>query len=393
MHPVERIYHTFEGKPVDRVPCFCAMMESRTANEIIGEPFISEEKFANFPVNRFLLDKLPEKLTRPIARKTLVKTIKRRNLAQVRMGFDMIWAYYDDSWHYPDSKTIAFTTGSIYNMIPDGYGGMTYMYRGPGLDSTQAFDAWPYWPDTDELAHRVYAYYKKFLAENGDKTCIMAQGFFGGLQESMNWTFGIAKVPIWIKKHPDYTNRFLDIAEEINFKTHNAMIDAGAPVIIMTDDFAFKTGPFMSPKMVEDVFGERYRRLFRNIHQRGAKAVLHSCGDNTRLFDVFAGWGVDGLHAFENTSNVDIFSIKKTHGDRFTIMGGVGIDYLLTDRSKDGEIVDKVKELIGRLGPGGRFIIGPTHSEDSMPAHKLRVMLDAARKYGPYPIQAQPGIS
>ena len=66
-------------------------------------------------INRYLLNNLPEKLTRPIVRGTLIRTIKRRNLAQVRMGFDMIWAYYDDSWHYPDAKTIVFTTGSIYN--------------------------------------------------------------------------------------------------------------------------------------------------------------------------------------------------------------------------------------------------------------------------------------
>jgi uroporphyrinogen decarboxylase len=122
------------------------------------------------------------------------------------------------------------------------------------------------------------------------------------------------------------------------------------------------------------------------VHDRGAKYVLHSCGDNTLLFDTFISWGVDGLHAYEMTSNVDIFKEKKIHGDKVTIIGGVGVDYLLTDRSKDEEVVEEVRKLIKELGPGGRFIISPVHSLSSIPAHKLKVMVDAAKHYGNYPI-------
>ena len=384
--PRERVIRTLEGKTVDRVPCFCAMMESRTADEILGKPLISTEFITTNPVSKYFLNTLPERLTKPIARMNLVNTMHKRNVAEAKMGFDAIWALYDDSWHFPDAKTIAITSGSIFNLIPDGFGDMTYMYRSPGLKTPEDFEAWPYWPDTDAQAHRVYKYFKKFVAEYGENNCIAGYGFFGGLQESMNWAFGIDKVPIWIKKHPDYVNRYLDIIEEVHIKTENAMLDAGVPVIMITDDSAYKTGPFLNPKMVEAVFGHRYKRIIKNVHDRGAKVIFHSCGDNTKLFDLFIGWGVDGLHAYENTSNVDIYNEKKIHGDKVTIIGGVGIDYLLTERSKDEEIVDKVKELIKRLGPGGRYMVAPVHSEDSMPAHKLQVMLEAVKKYGSYPI-------
>ena len=105
------------------------------------------------------------------------------------------------------------------------------------------------------------------------------------------------------------------------------------------------------------------------------------------LMDTFIEWGVDGLHAYENTSNVDIYKEKEIHGDQVTIIGGVGVDYLLTDRSRDEEIVDEVKKLIKALGPGGRFMIGPVHSLSSIPAHKMKVMLDAVDTYGKYPIE------
>ncbi len=386
MSPVERVLRTFEGKPVDRVPCFCAMMESRTANEVLGRPLLPMDKLIDLPPARFFLNKWGPALTPVFVRPTLASVLHRRNLGQIEMGFDAIWAYMDDTWIFLDAKTIALTTGSIFNVISDGYGNLTYMYRGPGITTTEEFDAWPHWPDADAVAQRVYRYYKKLISRHGEKTCIFGYGFFGGLQEAMNWTFGIDRAPLWIRRHPAHVERFLDILEEISIKTHTAMMDAGVRVVLQTDDFAYKTGPFMSPAMVESVFGERYRRIIRNVHGRGAKYVLHSCGDNTRLFDTFIGWGVDGLHAYENTSNVDIYKEKKLHGDRVTIIGGVGIDYLLSERSRDEEIVEKVKELIAKLAPGGRFILGPVHSEDGVPAHKLAVMIEAARTYGARPV-------
>ena len=57
MHPIERIINTFEGKPVDRVPTFCAMVEDRTFNEVLGSPLIPQEKLMNNPVSRFFLDR------------------------------------------------------------------------------------------------------------------------------------------------------------------------------------------------------------------------------------------------------------------------------------------------------------------------------------------------
>jgi uroporphyrinogen decarboxylase len=141
----------------------------------------------------------------------------------------------------------------------------------------------------------------------------------------------------------------------------------------------------MNPKMIEGLFGPSYRRIIKAVHDRGGKYILHSCGDNTVLFDMFIDWGVDGLHAYENTSTVDIFKCKKMHGDRATMIGGVGIDYLLTDRSQDQEIVDQVKLLIEKLAPGGHFILGPIHGMSNMPADKLRVMIEACKKYGVSP--------
>jgi uroporphyrinogen-III decarboxylase len=386
MNPTERIYKTMEGRPVDRVPVFCAMVEDRTFNEVLGHPLISQEKLMGNPLARFFLDKWGHLLTRTVFQPELNRALEKRIRAQVELGFDAVWAILDETFVVLDSKTMARFTGSIFNLQPDGFGNMTYMYRGPAFKTREDFLSWPHWPDADDLAHSSWKYFKKIVSKYGDRTCLFGMASAYGIQESLLWSVGFEKMPIWIRREKDLVQRFIEINEEYCLKTNMAMLDAGVPVIIQTDDFAFKSGPIMNPKLVDEIFGPSYRRIIKAVHDRGAKYVLHSCGDNTRLFDTFISWGVDGLHAYENTSNVDIFKEKALHGDKVTIIGGVGVDYLLTDRSRDSEVKEEVKKLMAALGPGGRFILAPVHSLSSIPADKLKVMINAALAHGWYPI-------
>jgi hypothetical protein len=388
MSPHERVIRTFEGKPVDRVPTFCAGIEDRTFNEVLGRPLISMQAQLQNPVTRFLLDRWGPALTKPFFQPAVNASMKKRIKATVVLGFDATWGVYEETFIVLDSRTMARFTGSIFNLQEDGFGNMTYMYRGPGIRTREEFEAWPYWPVPDEVAHRAFDFYKQMMSRYGDRICLFGQASAYGIQESLLWTLGFERFPLWIKKEPDLVKRYISFAEELCLKTSMAMLDAGVPVILQSDDFAYKTGPFLNPALIEDLFGPSYRRIITAVHERGGKYVLHSCGDNTPLFDMLIKWGVDGLHAYETTSNVDIFHEKRVHGEQVTIIGGVGIDYLLTDRSSDEEVEEAVKEIIRKLAPGGRFIIAPIHSVSSIPAHKLRVMLEAVNRFGSYPIES-----
>ena len=386
MHPVERTLNALQGKPTDRVPTFCAMVEDRTFNEVLGKPLISQEWLMTNPAARYIFDRWGPVLSRTAFKVELNRALEKRIRAQVELGFDSVWAILDETFTVIDHATMVRFSGSIFNLQPDGYGNMTYMYRGPGIRSREDFEAWPYWPDADDLAHDTYRFFRKMVSRYGHRTCLFGQGPAYGIQESLLWAVGFEKMPVWIRREKDLVKRYIDRCEEICLKTNMALLDAGVQVVLQSDDFAFKSGPLMNPRLIDELFGPSYRRIIKAVHGRGAHYVLHSCGDNTLLFDTFLSWGVDGLHAYENTSNVDIFKEKKLHGDRVTIIGGIGVDYLLTDRSKDEEVVSEVKRLIAELGPGGRFIIAPVHSLSTIPAHKLRVMVDAVARYGAYPI-------
>ncbi|MFO7560949.1 MAG: uroporphyrinogen decarboxylase family protein [Desulfobacterales bacterium] len=386
MNPTERIIRTLEGKPVDRVPTFCAGLEDRTFNEVLGQPPFRPHRLIDNPVSDFLFRKWSPLMTKMFFQPLVTMGMEKRVKAAAKLGFDADWAIYEETFTPQNSKSMVRYSGSIYDIIDDGYGNSTYMYRGPGITSPKAFQEWPYWREPDEIAHRSYTFFKKIMKRYGENMCICGQGAAYGIQETILWSVGFERMPIWIMREKELIRRFIDMLEEICMKTSMALMDAGVAVILQTDDFAFKSGPMINPKQIDTLFGPSYTRIIKAVHDRGGKYILHSCGDNTLLFERFIKWGVDGLHAYENTSNVDIFKEKEIHGKDVTIIGGVGIDYLLSERSTDEEIVEEVKKLIKALGPGGRFMIAPVHSMSSVPADKLQVMLDAAREYGKYPI-------
>lgn len=386
MDPTDRIIEVIEGKELDRVQTFIFFLDDHPIHQVLGKPLIPPKYWFFNPVVRFILDRWGKKLSKYVMPLVLDDMMLKSIEAAVKLGFDAVWGYYvTPIFKLYDSKTLVSVWGSFHNLIDDGYGNLSYMYRGPAITSPEAFEKWPYFPDTDEWADGTFKFFKKALSKFGDKICIMGDTCTG-INETILHSMGFEKMVIYIRRNPDFIRRFIALYEEYIMKNTMAMMDAGIRVVIKSDDMGFKTGPQMNPKLYDEFYGHSYTRLCKAVHDRGGKILLHSCGDNTMLFDYFIKWGFDGGHAFETTSNVDIPYEKKAHGDRFTMIGGIGVDYLLTKRSKAEEVIEATKEIIRICAPGGRFLLAPVHSHSDLDISKVKVMLETAKKYGRYPI-------
>jgi hypothetical protein len=381
MNPTERIFAALEGRTLDRVPTFCPFLDPWPVQQVLGKPLFSDTIVFLNPFSRFIFDRWGPSLKKSVSDPALEKTNLKQIEAACRIGLDSIWALYDIRNIVKDSKTFIVSPGFYYDIIQDGHGNLTYMYRGPAISSEKEFDEWPYLHNNDDLAHSCYLFFKKAMPLYGDKICVMGE-VSGGIQEVLFHLLGFEKFSLFIRKEPRFIQRLIDFFEEYKMKGYMAMMDAGVKVIMTGDDFAFKSGPMINPRIVDELFGPPYTRLTRAVHDRGGKILLHSCGDNTMLFDHFIKWGFDGGHAYENTSNVDIYREKEIHGDRFSIVGGPGVDYLLTERSTAAEVVDATRYMIDRLAQGGRFILSPVHAHGEMDMSKVRVMIETAREYG-----------
>jgi len=408
MNPTERIMAVIDGKELDRVQTFCVSMDDWPVQQVLGKPLIPPKLLFRNPLSislakwigkhskkstaydidekkRTASERKVKKLKKILVDPFIADNLMMRAEAAVALGFDAIHTGFDGRWMIWDGNTLAVDTGSLYDWIDDGHGNMYYMYREPAISTSRDFDRWPYFPDTDDMARRCHDFYRQMMRKYEDKICVIGDIMFG-IHETLFASVGFENLVLAIRKEPEFIKRFIDYKDEFIFKSVMAMMDAGVKIVLKGDDMSFKSGPMLNPKTVDELFGPAYTRLCRAVHDRGGKIMNHSCGDNTKLFDLFIKWGFDGGHAFETTSNVDIAYEKKTHGDRYTIVGGMGVDYILTTRSIPDEVREAARNVIKTCAPGGRFLLAMAHTHPELDVEKIKIMLEVAKDYGRYPI-------
>ncbi|MBN2474475.1 MAG: hypothetical protein JXB62_07695 [Pirellulales bacterium] len=66
--------------------------------------------------------------------------------------------------------------------------------------------------------------------------------------------------------------------------------------VFFTDDWGTQQGTFISGKMFEDFFLDRYRRMVEKVHGCGWHFLLHSCGKVNEFVPYFIDLGVDVLN-------------------------------------------------------------------------------------------------
>ena len=97
--------------------------------------------------------------------------------------------------------------------------------------------------------------------------------------------------------------------------------------IVLADDLAGETGPFLNPKDIERFSSGFYAEAVSEIHASHAAALLHSCGRIERILPHLLSSGFDGLAAVQHRTN-DLPSIQSRSGLRPVVMGGIDGDLL-----------------------------------------------------------------
>ncbi|HOC01908.1 MAG TPA: uroporphyrinogen decarboxylase family protein [bacterium] len=79
--------------------------------------------------------------------------------------------------------------------------------------------------------------------------------------------------------------------------------------------------------------------------------------------------------------------MKSIYGDKITLIGNVDCAKTLIYGTKQ-DIENEVKDCIKKAANGGGFILTSSNSiHYNIPAKNLVYMVEAARKYGKYPIE------
>lgn len=158
------------------------------------------------------------------------------------------------------------------------------------------------------------------------------------------------------------------------------MIRPGQDAVMWAQDFAYKTGPMISPDMfrryVTDFAKERVRILKEEF---GLPVFKHACGNNSALMDQFLEIGYACYQSIQPTAGMDLAEVKSKYGDRLCLWGGIPVEHLVDGTME--EIRADVRKAVaagktpasgGSCGPDGRpggvdgrpggYIFGSSHS-------------------------------
>ncbi len=155
----------------------------------------------------------------------------------------------------------------------------------------------------------------------------------------------------------------------------------GFDVFASTDDMAFNTAPFFSPKVFRDLVLPRYRRVAQKIT---LPWILHSDGNVLPFVDDLLSVGIAGLHPNEKGA-MDIRAMKRRYGDRLCLLGNVDLNLLSLGSPEAVEA--EVRELIRDLGPGGGYIVTSGNSLTGyLWPENVLALSRAVQNYGRYPL-------
>jgi hypothetical protein len=390
----ERVTAALELREPDRVPTFDLMMDS-ISYEILGKKPGVLDRLMSDPRLAPVLDRaIPLLRKSPAPASALIDWASDGAVeglawaaaeAAVKIGFDSIAANYVPVFRQQDSRKTTDIFGREYAVTVDKRGFLALpTYMGGLIQSPDDWNAWDKRP-LFRLPEKYNGVFSRIQAEYGDRVFIF--GLCWGLFECAWEPLGFERFVVAARKEKDFVKRMIKFHTDLNCSMIEAFADAGLPGCLFADDLAYKSGPMLNPRTLEELFGDGYRRVTETAHSLGMKIVIHSCGNTASLLGWLADCGFDGVHPLEPTAGVDLAAAKKEVGDRICLVGNIDISYVLVKGSRE-EVYEAVRGAIADAGSGGGFILAADHSHEDVSAERLRWMLEAGREYGRYSPEA-----
>jgi uroporphyrinogen decarboxylase len=171
---------------------------------------------------------------------------------------------------------------------------------------------------------------------------------------------------------PRRARSFLRIATENQLAYAEAIVKAGG-IPLIGDPVA--SGSLVSPEMFREFAQPHLTQLIRSVHESGAKAGLHICGETKSLLRDMVATGAD----FLSIDEMDLSLARQEVGDKAILMGNVSTNLLLEGTPE--QIAAAAKECLER---GGENLILSSSCDvpTDAPKENVQALVKAGREWG-----------
>jgi len=171
----------------------------------------------------------------------------------------------------------------------------------------------------------------------------------------------------------------LAFSEEVVYRYAIAQSEQGAHITSIGESLS---GPDVtSPKMYKEYEWSYAKHLTERLKGKNIPLAYHICGNATRIVGDMTETGAAVL---ELDYKCNLQKIKQATQGKTTILGVIDPSGVLALGTTD-LVVEKVKEELNVLAPGGGLILGPGCALPSItPPENIHALIETTHRYGRY---------
>jgi uroporphyrinogen decarboxylase len=375
----ERVITALEHREPDRVPFDCTFSYGGYLRLIEFLGLDVQKKV--YPGSSWLSIGTPIELLEALNIDLLYIGLNRSPTAPV---FEYGSDFHTDEW------------GVTYRKI-EHHSGLYYDFANRVLGDATVDDLDDYpWPDphdpalTDGLAERCRRLYE-------ETDYALVGKFSNSIFEQAFYMRGFEQMLIDTAIHPEFSHALMGKLVDLAIEFIRVGLKACGPYIqilrLAGDDMGHQTGPLVSPQTFRTVIKPHFARLYRAAKEMirqynpDIKLMAHTDGDVYPLLPDYIEMGLDVLNPVQPyVSEMEHDKLKREFGDRLSFHAGIDIQDILPFGTPEAVRAEAIKTMRA-LGPGGGYILAPTHYvQPDVPPENIIALRDAVLQHGRYPL-------
>jgi len=354
---IQRLFSAFKRRKVDRVPNFEVLIEDQHVEKLLGRFAGNTLSFGGDPAKGVS----ESEGARPMKPADYIELCKL--IGQDAIIVESIWTPFKK--RNPD--------GSVGGMIAD----RTIKTRRDWKEKVVL-------PGEAEIEEKMVFVreYRQAIDKSGTKIgfCVLMAASFQMLYE---FVIGLEDTMKLVYEDRDFVEEMLEVSTAYWVRFCRAAVANGVDFIWTADDVAFKTGLFLPPKLMRELWLPKLKRIHEPALSAGKPIMFHSDGNIDELVPMLLEAGVDCVNPMD-PYGVDYRSFKKKWGGLACLSGNIDIEFPLAHGTPQ-QVDQDVKQHMEVLKPGGGYVCGSSHSiVNYIPHENFIAMLNAIHKYGVY---------
>jgi uroporphyrinogen decarboxylase len=183
---------------------------------------------------------------------------------------------------------------------------------------------------------------------------------------------------------PELAKKLARIGVDYHVELYRRLLAEGVEIIALGDDYAGKTGPYMSPAHFGEFILPGLKTVVQDIKDRGGYVIKHTDGNIWPIMDMLITTGLDMLGPLE-PAYMALDEVRRYSNMKVGVVGNVDVDLLA--RGSVEQVVSTTKEQLKRISPlGGHFLASGNSITSFVNGENFMAMIKTVQEFGRYPI-------